>query len=370
MAPEERVKRYLKDLDYELSQLGSSESADIVEEIRSHLEDAGDEPGGVDAAIAEFGDARALAVGILRERGLLTEGARVPEAPLWRRAGAWVIDAGIAGLLVVWVLVWVVGTMGSQIWKFEGVARDTLVYGAVWFAVAALWAVLYWANRSPAANRPSWGLFLMGVRRVGVRGHVRTVRASAVGGTRPGWMFAVGGLVAVLMVAGTVAGAWQSARSSAEYESSQQIQLAQDAVQWDMSSFSQTASLLALAAVDESGDGEGALPQMTKDGEQDFAKLVADAKLLSATTYRLDNVSELTYRDNPPDMKGDAWAAAAFTLWGRDASGEQQGRMWTVRLMKKVSDIRIDESGSGGSWSTSYLVTGLYSDPVTLTAGQ
>lgn len=370
MTPDGAEKRYLKDLEYELSQLGSAESAEIVEEIRSHLEEAAAEPGGVDAAIAEFGDAEALAASILRERGLLTEGARVPEAPLWRRAGAWIIDAGIAGILLVWIVTWALSTMMSPVWGYEDVARDTLVYSAVWLAVAAVWAVFYWANRNPAANRPSWGLYMMSVRRVGVRGEVRTVRASALAARRPGWLFAVGGLVAVSLVVGTVAGAWQSAKGSSQNRSNWLVQQVQEAVQWDVSSFAQTTSALALAAIDEAGSKDAMRPQMTAEGERGFLELVEDAKALSATTHMLDNVSELGYRHSPPDATGDALATAMFTLWGRDSAGRDQGRVWTVTLEKKVEDVQRDESGTGGSWSTRYVVTGLSSDPATLTARQ
>lgn len=368
--PDARVDKYLRALREELSALGVGEAKEVAEEIRSHLEEASTEPGGLAAALAEFGSAEDLAANILRERGFLAEQPAVPTAPMWRRVGAGVIDVLIASVLFIWILTWVIGTLTGPAKDMPGVVGQTIGYSLVWFAIALLWAITYWANRSPAAMRPSWGLFLMGVRRVGVRGDTRTIRASAVTARRPGWRYAAGGMLAIVLAAGTIAGAWQSAASQSRASGDVALQSVQDAVAWDTSSFSQATSALALAAIDEANGRKAPRPMMSgADAETNFADLVADARLLSATTWEFNNCQELAYHDGGPDVKRDAEAHVVFALWGRDAAGNVQGRQWTAYIDKRVTiDGVADEAVEASSWSTEYSIRGLISAAETLTA--
>lgn len=365
-----RCEGFLEELGFRLSQLGAEESAEIVGEIRTHLDEAMAEGDGLDAALQEFGSADDLAASILRERGLLAEEPRIPDAPLWRRVLAWTLDALIAGVLAVWIGTWVIGTALSPIWRMPGVARDTLVYSAVWFAVALFWAVTYWGNRSPVARRPSWGLYLTGLRRVGVRGDTRTVRASAVPGGRAGWRYAIGGVFAIALVGLTVMGSWQSAKDNARTSSEQSLQLSVDAASWDTSSFTQAASAAVVAAIDEAHGRAASIPKTTgDDAKADYDALVDDARELEAVTWEYLGCSELIYRDEGELMRADAEADVTFTLWGVDSSGKRAGRTWTAHLIKTVTTPETVPLEEATSWSAEYALDDLRAEPVTVTAG-
>jgi len=82
-------ERYLRQLGEGLQALGPEESAEIVQEVRSHLAEATAEAGGdLDVALARFGSPDDLAKKILEERGILVENPAVPPAAGWRRAVA------------------------------------------------------------------------------------------------------------------------------------------------------------------------------------------------------------------------------------------------------------------------------------------
>lgn len=366
-----RSERFLRELEARLAQLGPREAEDTVGEVRSHLEDAATEPGGVEAALSEFGSPDQLAASILRERGLLAEEPKVPDAPAWRRGLAWLIDACIAGVLVIWIATWVIGTALSPVRTMPDVMRETFIYGAVWLALALLWAVMYWGNRAPAASRPSWGLVLTGLRRVGVKGGVRTVRASAVDIVRPRLGYVLGGVVALALVGMTVAGAAQSAASNARVTQEQSTALVADAAAWDTSGFTQTASVAVLAALDEAQGREAAWPQTSRPSAvSELESLAQDARLLHATTWEFLNCTDLVYVSQDVErQKADAEADVTFTLWGADARGVRQGRTWTMHLTKTVT---TDEHGAtleqATTWSTLYAVDGLRAEPATISA--
>jgi uncharacterized membrane protein len=98
MIESDAVKNYLSRLAESIEALGETESAEVVKEVRAHLYDAIAETDGDENAVwQQFGSPEVLAARILEERGRVAGGSFVPEATVWRKTLAMVLD------LIVWL---------------------------------------------------------------------------------------------------------------------------------------------------------------------------------------------------------------------------------------------------------------------------
>jgi len=196
------LERYLEDLAEGVGALGPLESAEVVREIRGHIEEAAAEKGGaVEDALGSFGPASALAARILEERGLLAGPDALSAAPAWMRAAALLVDATVSAFVLL-LLMAVATRPGAD----RAAAWATLV---VWTAIAATLGLLAWwwavYRRRPLVG--TTGLDLLGLRRVRAGSTPMLVRAADIpdlrrpGRVRP----AIGLLVAVLFVSAGVA---------------------------------------------------------------------------------------------------------------------------------------------------------------------
>jgi len=195
------LERYLEDLAEGVGALGPLESAEVVREIRGHIEEAAAESGDAADALSSFGPAPVLAARILEERGVLEGPNALTAAPTWMRAAALLVDATVC-VFVLLLLTLVATRPGAD-------RAETWVMVLVWTAIAVTLGLLAWwwatYRRRPLVG--STGLDLLGLRRVRAGSKSMLVRAVDIPDLRrPGWLRpAISLLVAVLFVSAAAA---------------------------------------------------------------------------------------------------------------------------------------------------------------------
>jgi len=177
------IDSYLERLAEQLEALGPAESADVVAEVREHMDEALTDEGGSEGRVVErFGPAEALAARILEERGISPTGSGVLPAPWVLRAGALVADIAIwlAVLVVpatpVAVLLFFMPFSGARdvpMVALESIALLAAVVGVVW------WRIASWRRPSHA----TLGMSLAGLRRIRIGASTRVVRGRDIPGT-------------------------------------------------------------------------------------------------------------------------------------------------------------------------------------------
>ncbi|MDQ1106671.1 putative membrane protein [Nocardioides zeae] len=137
MSPDERVGRYLAEVDAALAARGVADRAEIVADLREHVEAALGEGEGLEAVLASLGDPQAIAAEAERDAGPPRPAPYVPApvaaAPV-RRRRAWpavvalglvvlgsllvglVSDDGVPVAIAIIVLGWV-GIWASPLWR-------------------------------------------------------------------------------------------------------------------------------------------------------------------------------------------------------------------------------------------------------------
>jgi uncharacterized membrane protein len=174
-------ERFLRELSRGLEVLGPAESREVVVEVGTHLVDAVAEAGGDEAAaLSTFGSPQLLATRILQERGALSEGSEIREAPASMRWAAVALD-GVRWLILLFIL------LG---WAFfVGVDSDSAITPLVTtlaclYVAVVVGGTLYWWVWRRRASPATAGMAALGLRRVTMGSSARIVRERDVPGTR------------------------------------------------------------------------------------------------------------------------------------------------------------------------------------------
>jgi hypothetical protein len=183
------TERFLQQLAGGLEVLGPHETNEVLAEVSSHIEDARAEADGDErAALAGFGSADTLAARILEERGVLTEGSSIPQAPAWARIIAFVTDVALwLAVCVVALLVVDLIAPNRSLAGFFGPFGHFKFYSLWTVLIAAAAAAAWWSVRRTRARAHSTaGMKGMGLRRVRAGSTTRIVRSSDIPGLSRG----------------------------------------------------------------------------------------------------------------------------------------------------------------------------------------
>jgi uncharacterized membrane protein len=196
------VTDYLERLAESLEALGPAETSEVLAEVHSHLTEAiQDTSGDQREALARFGSPEDLALSILEERGILSDGSPVPEASAKLRIAALAIDVS-AWLVACMLLVRVIGVI-----VFVGISRFTdgsgfsiNVIAVLLMLVAAAALGWLWFGRRRRKWFTSTGMEVMGLRTIRVGRTTRIVRARGIPGAARGKWSRAGSLASTTIV--------------------------------------------------------------------------------------------------------------------------------------------------------------------------
>jgi uncharacterized membrane protein len=177
------VREFLDRLADGIEALGQAEAAEVLNELRGHLDEAMAEAPGDDAgALAAFGNPERLAARILEERGVISGPTAIRPAPAWTRQTARVLD----------LLTWVAGFL------FFGLIPLTVVFWqhTTLAGLYPLWIVGFWllfsgvaacagwwsAHRRQSNQRTSLGMRALGLRLVSMGDDRRLVKVKDLPG--------------------------------------------------------------------------------------------------------------------------------------------------------------------------------------------
>ena len=196
------VSDYLERLAESLEALGPAEISEVLSEIHSLLTEAiQDDRGDEQQAMARFGTPEDLAVRILEERGILSEGSPVPEAPSRLRIAALVIDVAV-WLVACMLLVPVVGIIVfAATSRFAGGAGFSInVIGVLLMLVTAAALGWLWFGRRRHKWYTSTGMEVVGLRTIRVGRETRVVRSRGIPGATRGKWSRAGSVVSTAIV--------------------------------------------------------------------------------------------------------------------------------------------------------------------------
>ena len=202
--PEKRdaVSDYLERLAESLEALGPAETSEVLAEIHSHLTEAIQDTGGNEQeALARFGSPEDLAVSILEERGILSDGSPVPEAPAKLRIAALAIDVAV-WLVACMLLVPVIGVIVfAGISRFSSGAGFSInVIAVLLMLVTAAALAWLWFGKRRRKWYSSTGMEVMGLRTIRVGRTTRVVRARGIPGAARGRWGRAGSLASTAIV--------------------------------------------------------------------------------------------------------------------------------------------------------------------------
>jgi hypothetical protein len=327
-----------------LEVLGSTESQEVVAEVRSHLVEATAEADGNElAALAQFGSPEVLATRILQERGVLHESSRVREAPARLRWAALGLDVA-RWLLLLWILLsWIffIGVGGSP---------TPLVITVSWLytAVVVAGTVWWWGWRWRRSQATS-GMAALGLRRVRMGQASRVVRERDIPGASPSWAargaYRIWVIIIVLLFAictyGLVSGAAGSSRSNHDKEIQQAI------------TDSGQASLLVqnvYAALTAGQEIRGFFaPSIAAEGDTLFQRYASHP----FDYFLVDRIEMPDYR--PLTLNGDSvglQTEAYVTVTEFYQDGNQTSYRYTVVF--RMTDF--EKHGNTSSWAIQHLI--------------